>query len=203
MLSKVKVVSNPKNKNSFPKNILNKIKQTEPDFDEMNFQSFARNTFEKYYKSFCTANWETMKAFATQELVDDCKRRMKKIEDTAYIFIKRDLKKINAVEVISFEQKAEKDFICTIIDFEEECYELNPKTNKKINGLKKQIRYRSKLVFERNSKDAQYDRKNENSFTHCQRCGAPSQVVTTGKCEYCGEIIQGRENTWKLCSSEF
>ena len=36
----------------------------------------------------------------------------------------------------------------------------------------------------------------------CPNCGAPTQITSSGKCEYCGSIITKGEHSWALSNLE-
>ena len=40
------------------------------------------------------------------------------------------------------------------------------------------------------------------STTNCPNCGAPTQITSAGKCEYCGSIITTGEYSWVLSNLE-
>ena len=37
---------------------------------------------------------------------------------------------------------------------------------------------------------------------NCPNCGAPTQITSSGKCEYCGSIITTGEHSWALSNLE-
>ena len=36
------------------------------------------------------------------------------------------------------------------------------------------------------------------STTNCPNCGAPTQITSSGQCEYCGSVITTGEHDWVL-----
>ena len=40
--------------------------------------------------------------------------------------------------------------------------------------------------------------KSNHSTTACPHCGAPTQITSAGKCEYCGYIITTGKHDWVL-----
>ena len=37
---------------------------------------------------------------------------------------------------------------------------------------------------------------------NCPNCGAPTQITSAGKCEYCGSVITTGEYSWVLSNLE-
>ena len=38
----------------------------------------------------------------------------------------------------------------------------------------------------------------EVNTTNCPNCGAPTQITSSGKCDYCGSVITTGEHSWVL-----
>lgn len=61
---------------------------------------------------------------------------------------------------------------------------------------------RYKLTFVRKTGVLTKEGEKGHSTTNCPNCGAPTQITSAGKCEYCGSIITTGEHDWVLSNLE-
>ena len=58
------------------------------------------------------------------------------------------------------------------------------------------------MDFERDNKRKNKDEINnedgKNIYISCLNCGAPTHIITVGKCAYCGNVIKVDIGKWKL-----
>jgi len=173
-----------------------KIKKIDKDFQLETFYTWFKNSFLKYKIAYEKNDWESINAFSTDEFVQkekQLKEKTSKMESSKYKT--REFGGINAVELCSFEQKDGKDYLRVKVDFYEIKVEYNVATGKKIKGLSgNKIPKVATVVLERKTGVQTLGR--ENVMTHCSKCGAPTHILTTGKCEFCNSVIKIEEN-WK------
>ncbi len=58
------------------------------------------------------------------------------------------------------------------------------------------------LTFTRKTGVLTEPAKSNSSTVSCPHCGAPTQITSSGKCEYCGFIITTGEYDWVLLNIE-
>ena len=62
------------------------------------------------------------------------------------------------------------------------------------------MKYR--LTFMRKAGVKTKEGTNAKSTTNCPNCGAPTQITSAGKCEYCNSVITTGEHDWVLSNLE-
>lgn len=169
----------------------------EDEFEKNQCYSFIKNIFTKYKQAMEEKNIEIIKTFSTEKFINNKMEEIKKslLEENNYSRVYFD--KVTSVRLYSHSSDKEKEILTFAIRHIEELNEYNPKTGKQIRGLSG--RKVEKIVladFERNIKVVNADLGK--IYLRCTNCGAPTHIVTVGKCEYCGAIIKSDMKEWKL-----
>ena len=82
-------------------------------------------------------------------------------------------------------------------------YIIDATTKEVIRGDKnKELTNTYLLTFVRNSSIKTEASDGEVKTTNCPNCGAPTQITSSGKCEYCGSVITTDEHDWALANLE-
>lgn len=151
------------------KNQYQNITKENDNFDEINFLNYAKNTFDNYYKN-------------NKENEDDVLEGRKSI-------------KIKNIRIVSFNKENEKETIKVILNYTEIVNEYNDKTGEQIKGLTRTYDKTVRLTFER--KDISV-KEGKIKTIKCFSCGAPTEIVTSGKCQYCGATVQAEDLEWTM-----
>lgn len=151
------------------KSEIEKIVKENEKFDEINFLNYVKNTFIIYYKN----NKENEKDI---------------IEGRKSI-------KINNSRIISYNKENEKEIIKVILDYTETVNEYNEITGEQIRGLTRNYDKTVSLTFEKNNLNL----KDKSIKTvKCLSCGAPTEIITSGKCQYCGAKVNADDMEWVM-----
>lgn len=82
-------------------------------------------------------------------------------------------------------------------------YIIDEKTKKVLKGdPNKDCFMQYILTFTRKTGVLTEPAKSNSSTVSCPHCGAPTQITSSGKCEYCGFIITTGEYDWVLLNIE-
>lgn len=179
-----------------------KIKEIDPYFVESKFLSWTKSLFIKMQNAWTKRDWESMRIFETEELFAQHKAQVQ-----SYI----DLKHINVLERVSikyatiykFRQEDGKDIVDVALKVVMKNYVIDEETQEVIDGApyKDYIRV-YKLTFERKTGVLTKPGKIKTNTTNCPNCGAITDIIATGKCDYCGSIITTGDYSWVLSGIE-
>lgn len=178
------------------------VKATDELFNKDEFISWTRELFVKLQEAWSARDWSTIRVFETNELFEQHQRQLQ-----GYI----DRKQINMMERIcvlssklaNFKQTGDKDVITVILKSKMVDYIIDETTGKIIKGDKTTDRYSTyKLDFIRKTGVKTKPGSNQINTTNCPNCGAPTQITSSGKCEYCGSVITTGEYSWALSNLE-
>ena len=191
--------------NSFNKSedeVEKEVKTTDELFNKDEFISWTRELFVKLQEAWSARDWSTIRVFETNELFEQHQRQLQ-----GYI----DRKQINMMERIcvlssrlaDFKQTGDKDVITVILKSKMVDYIIDETTGKIIKGDKTTDRYSTyKLDFIRKTGVKTKPGSNQINTTNCPNCGAPTQITSSGKCEYCGSVVTTGEYSWALANLE-
>ena len=178
------------------------VKAVDELFNKEEFLSWSRDLFVKLQEAWTARDWSTIRVFETNELFE---QHHKQLQD--YI----DRKQINKMERIcvksatlsDFKQTGDKDVLTVILKSRMVDYIIDEETGKVLKGDKVTDRHSTyKLEFIRKTGVKTKPGSNQINTTNCPNCGAPTQITSSGKCEYCGSVITTGEHSWALANLE-
>lgn len=178
------------------------VKAVDELFNKEEFLSWSRDLFVKLQEAWTARDWSTIRVFETNELFE---QHHKQLQD--YI----DRKQINKMERIcvksatlsDFRQTGDKDVLTVILKSRMVDYIIDEETGKVLKGDKVTDRHSTyKLEFIRKTGVKTKPGSNQINTTNCPNCGAPTQITSSGKCEYCGSVITTGEHSWALANLE-
>lgn len=178
------------------------VKAVDELFNKEEFLSWSRDLFIKLQEAWTARDWSTIRVFETNELFE---QHHKQLQD--YI----DRKQINKMERIcvksaqlaDFKQTGDKDILTVILKSRMVDYIIDEETGKVLKGDKVTDRHSTyKLEFIRKTGVKTKPGSNQINTTNCPNCGAPTQITSSGKCEYCGSVITTGEHSWALANLE-
>lgn len=173
------------------------IKELDKNFDEQEFLNFSKNIFIKYQRCLKENNIELIKHFSTEEFLKNKEEEIaknKKIDFNAKNRREIEFLGIKFVEVYSYNKINNEDIMNVKISYNTNIHEYSVVTGNRIRTYKDKtfIKY---MQFKR-VKEIQNSK--EIVSTNCLHCGAPTDVISIGKCPYCGAITHKEELEWKL-----
>lgn len=178
------------------------IKIVDQLFSEEKFISFTKELFVKLQNAWTARDWEPMRLFETPELFEQHKAQVQGYIDTNRINI-MDRIAVNYAYLYTFKQTEEKEILEVALKSTMKDYIIDATTKELIEGSKTQDRQTLyKLTFERTKGILTEEKTDEVKTTNCPNCGAPTQVTSSGKCDYCGSIITTRDYGWVLAGLE-
>ncbi len=174
------------------------VKATDEMFNKEEFIAWAKDLFVKLQEAWTARDWSTIRTFETNELFEQHQKQLQ-----GYI----NMKQINVLERIcvrsaqlcDFRQSGDKDILSITLKSKMVDYIMDEDTKQVIKGDKVTDRYSTyKLVFIRKTGVKTKPGTSQVNTTNCPNCGAPTQIASSGKCEYCGSVVTTGEYNWVL-----
>lgn len=182
-------LDNPKSgytkKQIITQKITRQIKKVDKNFNSTKFLIWAKNTFIDIQTALKENDFSAIKILETEKLLK--KQSLK----TQHYKNKAEKISINFAELLSFKQSEELDILKVIINYSVIGYKKKIKAKKEKNRV-------SKLIFIRKKGTLTEVNKEQIRKTNCPNCGAPNNIISTGKCEFCGSIIKINVDNWLL-----
>lgn len=202
-LSKKRVGKRKNNINKYESNLVimenvdQKVKEIDPDFSESEFITFANEVFVKIQTAWTKRDWRDIRAFESDELFSVHSMQLQEYIDN---------KKINKIEkiailntkLINFHKEAGKDILVVRLTARFKDYVVDEATNNVLESNPETLwTLTYDMTFTRAS-GVLTKLNHTNSTTNCPSCGAPTQITSTGMCEYCRSVITIGNHDWVL-----
>lgn len=174
------------------------IRQIDPEFSSDNFLAWTREVFLKIQQAWTDRNWKVIRPFESNELFN-----IHNIQLNEYI----KNHKINVVEKINisnatlreFRQDGDKEVLVVELHAVMRDYVIDEKTKKVLESNPNKDWYMKYLMtFNRKKGVLTKAGTSNKSTTNCPNCGAPTEITSSGQCEYCDSVITTGEHDWVL-----
>ena len=174
------------------------IRQIDPEFSSDNFLAWSREVFLKIQQAWTDRNWKVIRPFESNELFNIHNSQLNE-------YIKNH--KINVVEKINisnatlreFRQDGDKEVLVVELHAVMRDYVIDEKTKKVLESNPNKDWYMKYLMtFNRKKGVLTKAGTSSKSTTNCPNCGAPTEITSSGQCEYCDSVITTGEHDWVL-----
>ena len=174
------------------------IKLTDENFSANKFIGFTKEVFMSIQEAWSERDWSKIRPFEKEELF---KIHEKQLDE--YIRLNRInvMERISVGETYLHEYTRDKQFeyltVCLDATFND--YIIDSNTRQVVEGYKN-TRYHTTylMTFMRNIGVKTNTATSNLNTKQCPNCGAPVQITSAGKCEYCDTITTTGEHDWVL-----
>lgn len=178
------------------------IKKIDPNFSEEKMLTWAKDLFVKLQNAWTARDWEPIRPFESESLFEQHKNQIQGYIDTNRINV-MDRIAVNYAYLYKFRQEGDRDILEIALRSTMKDYIIDATTKELLEGSKTEDRTTLyKLTFERKTGILTKEGTSKINTTNCPNCGAPTQITSAGKCEYCGSVITTGANDWVLSGLE-
>lgn len=166
--------------------VVSKIRANDPDFSKNVFLAFVRNVFICVQEAWEQKKWETIRPFESNELFELHSRQLQEYIDKN-LDPHLDGQEIHSAMIVNYSTDGKYEYVLVKLCASLYDYTTNIE-GKIVEGTDENRLYREyKLKFKRvlGVKTLGHEMKT----TNCPNCGAPNNITSSGKCEYCNSII--------------
>lgn len=182
--------------------VANEVRRVDKYFNDEQFLAFAKNTFIKLQNAWSERNWEIIRTIETENLYEIHSKQIKEYINKKQIN-KMERIAINFAELVSFAQDNEKDVLVVALNSSMLDYIVDEKTGMVLRGSKdNRLTNTYKLIFVRKKGVITEAGTEKLKTTNCPNCGAPTNITSSGKCEFCGSVITIGIHDWVLGDME-
>lgn len=182
--------------------IENKIQINDPDFNKEELIAWSKNLFIKLQQAWTARDWETIRTFETESLFEQHKNQLQGYINNNQINV-MDRICVNYAHLYEYKVEGDKEILTVRLNSRMEDYIIDATTKNVIKGEKGLDKVNTYLLtFIRKNGIKTKPGTVEVNTTNCPNCGAPTQITSSGKCEYCGSVITTGEYNWVLSNLE-
>jgi len=173
------------------------LQDTDPAFNAAAFLEWAKEVFFKLQYAWMDRDWEQARPFESEELYATHERQLQEYKRLGRINI---LERINIHNAYFFSliKDQEWETLSVVMHVKMIDYIVDEHTRKVLKGTPDKDCFMSYFyVFKRKAGVKTLSAKQEVDIP-CPNCGAPTHVVSSGKCEYCNFVITVKDHGWVL-----
>jgi len=190
----------PKSVTPLPSNISDaveaEIKKTDPDFTSEKMIGYSNEVFVKIQEAWTKKDWHIVRVFESEELFNTHRTQLQE-----YI----DKKQTNVIErvcinnsyICGYQNDGTKERIEIFTEAVMNDYIVDDETQKVLKG-NKDLRYTMRYRLEYIRSSGVRSGMKQQSVTNCPNCGAPTEITSSGQCEYCRSVITTGDHGWVL-----
>ncbi len=174
------------------------IQQTDPGFNSTAFLEWAKEVFFKLQYAWMERDWDKVRPFESEELFSLHERQLQEYKRLGRI---NRLERININRAHFFAYTQDKNFetLSVVMHVRMIDYIVDEHTRKVLKGDPNRDCFLSYFyVFKRKAGIKTLSAKQETDTISCPNCGAPTHVVSSGRCEYCNFVITVKDHGWVL-----
>ncbi len=182
--------------------IENRIQVNDPDFNKEELIAWSKNLFIKLQQAWTARDWSTIRTFETESLFEQHKNQLQGYINNNQINV-MDRICVNYAHLYNYRAEGDKEILTVRLNSRMEDYIIDATTKQVIKGEKGLDKVNTYLLtFIRKNGVKTKPGTIEVNTTNCPNCGAPTQITSSGKCEYCGSVITTGEYNWVLSNLE-
>lgn len=178
--------------------IVDVITRYDPMFSADKFLGWTREVFITIQQAWTAKDWSKIRPFEKEELFRQHEMQLQEYIDKHRTNI---IERININQTYLFEYKRDNDYeyMKVYLNARMNDYIIDDMTKQVVQGDPNEPYYLRYILTFMRKKGVLTDPATSNkSTTACPHCGAPTQITSAGKCEYCGFIVTTGEHDWVL-----
>lgn len=177
--------------------VVQNIKESDPDFSADNFKTFASEVWLTLQEAWEDKAWQKVRPFESNTLFNVHNRQLQEyIERKKTNFM--EMQNIRNICIARYRVDGDLEIVGVKLDASLLDYVIDDESGRVVEGSKTEYVHRSyNLEFIRKN-GVKTIEKEGTSVTNCPNCGAPTNVTSSGQCEYCKSVITKGDYGWVL-----
>jgi len=182
--------------------IAHRIQIHDPNFNSDQFKSYVKDVFIKLQNAWTERDWEKIRVFESNELFEQHKAQLDGYIANNQINVMERIC-VNWVRVLSYEENGGKEILTVALNSRMGDYIIDATTKQVLRG-DEHTEYTNTytMQFIRSKGQLTPDGGQKINTTNCPNCGAPTKIMSSGRCEYCGSVITVTNHGWVLNNLE-
>lgn len=178
--------------------ITEEIRVIDPSFSKDAFIGWVREVFVKIQTAWTARDWKVIRPFESNELFSQHSMQLQEYINNNKINV---IEKINVNTCIlrEFRTDGDKEVIVVELHAIMRDYVIDANTKKVLESdPNKDWHMKYLMTFNRKAGVKTKAGTSNKSTTNCPNCGAPTNITSSGQCNYCDSVITTGEHDWVL-----
>jgi len=174
----------------------------DPLFSEDKFLGWAKEVYLTLQQAWMERDWSRIRPFEKEELYRQHQMQLQEYIDKGRINVMERIN-INQAYLNRYERDAEYEHLTVYLQVRMVDYIIDEKTKKVLVGdPNRDSHLKYLMTFTRKTGVLTDPAVSNKSTVSCPHCGAPTEITSAGKCEYCGFVVTTGEYDWVLSDME-
>jgi len=174
------------------------IKEYDPAFNTNTFMEWAKEVFINLQYAWMDRDWEKVRHFESDELYSQHEMQLQEYKRLGRINV---LERINIYDAYFFSLVRDKEYetLSVVMQVRMIDYIIDEQSRAVLKGDPNRDCYLNYFyIFRRKVGVKTLTDKDGVTKISCPNCGAPTRVVSSGRCEYCDFVIKLKDYGWVL-----
>lgn len=178
------------------------IFKIDPMFDKEKFIAWSKEVYVTLQQAWMERDWSKIRPFEKEELFAQHQKLLQEYIDQGRINMMERIN-VNQAFLQKYERNSQYEFLTVYMQVRMRDYIIDERTKKVLMGDPNNDCYMKYLLkFTRKNGVKTDPASAGKSIVACPHCGAPTQITSAGKCEYCGFIVTTGDYDWVLCDMQ-
>ena len=187
---------------NYTEQIVPAITAIDPDFSYDKFVAWTKEVFITLQTAWSERDISKARPFEKEELYTQHQTQINEYINRGWINVLERIN-VNNAHLYRYTRDAEYEHLTVFMQARMTDYIKDETSNQVIKGDPYNDCFMQYLyTFTRKTGVLTSSAKSQNSIVACPHCGAPTQITSAGKCEYCGFIVTTGEFSWVLSNIE-
>ncbi|MDF9824028.1 hypothetical protein M2475_000376 [Breznakia sp. PF5-3] len=177
--------------------VIAKIKENDPNFSAEKFRGYVGEIYITLQEAWEAKDWKAVRPFESNALFNMHNRQLQEYIDKNWTN-HLNMQDVRQVTLASYKIDGDQEVLSVRVNACCIDYTTDDNTGKVISGNERQLNERSYRFEFIRSVGVKTDVEVGLNPTNCPNCGAPTQVTSSGECEYCHSVITNGKYGWVL-----
>ena len=178
--------------------IENIIKGNDANFSAIDFLSFAKRLYIDIQTAWCKRDMVPVRVYLHDNLYDTTAAQVQSKIDQGVIYHYESMV-VNTSYLTSYRKDKQFEYLTIYLNARMIDWQEDEKTGRILRGDKVtrwDLRY--KMTFMRSIGVTTKEETSDTTNHNCPNCGAPLEMTSSTKCEYCGSVVTTGQYSWVL-----
>ena len=178
--------------------IASALRKYDPNFSMDEFLGWTKEVFITLQEAWTEKDWEIVRPFEKEFLYQQHAKQLQEYKNMGRTNVIERIN-INHAYFYAYNRDKEYEYLKVYMAVRMNDYIVDDRTGAVIKGNKERPCYLQYiLTFMRKTGLTTGEATGEKKTIECPHCGAPVEITSSGKCEFCGHIITTGQHDWVL-----
>lgn len=177
------------------------ILAVDPLFHKEKFLAWSKEVYVTLQQAWMERDWSKIRPFEQEELFAQHQKLLQEYLDQGRINVMERIN-VNQAFLQKYERDPQYEYLTVYLQARMRDYIIDEKTRQVLMGNPNADCYMQYLMKFTRKNGVKTDPAAASNIIACPHCGAPTQITSAGKCEYCGFIVTTGDYDWVLCDMQ-